>query len=151
MNKVPCASAVGSVMYAMICTRTDLAYAVSMGQTHGQSWNESLGIPQVVMRYLKGSVNYGLVYGGANVTDEAIRGYVDSDFAGCIDTRKSITGYVFTMFGTSVSWKAYLQHVVALATTEAENIAITEGIKEARWLRGLVAELEIQDATLSVL
>lgn len=100
MNKVPCASAVGSVMYAMICTRTDLAYAVSMGQIHGQYWNESLRIPQVVMRYLKDSVNYCLVYGGANETHEAIRGYVDSDFAGCIDTRKSITGYVFTMFGT---------------------------------------------------
>lgn len=92
MNKVPCASAVGSVMHAMICTRTDLAYAVSMGQIHGQSWNESLGIPQVVMRYLKGSVNYGLVYGGSNETDEAIRGYVDSDFSRCIDTRKFITG-----------------------------------------------------------
>lgn len=50
------------------------------------------------------------------------------------------------MFGTAVSWKANLQHVVALATTEAEYIAITEGIKEAHWLIGLVAELEIQDA-----
>ncbi|XP_073014568.1 secreted RxLR effector protein 161-like [Primulina eburnea] len=152
MTNVPYASVVGSVMYAMICTRPDLAYAVSMvsrfmanpGKTHWEAlkW---------VMRYLKGTVRYRLVYGRANEITEALNGFVDSDFARCIDTRKSITGYVFTMFGTTISWKVSLQPVVALSTTEAEYIAITEGVKEAMCLRGLVAELEIQDATLRLL
>lgn len=119
MNTVPYASVVGSIMYAMICTRPDLAYAVSLvsrfmanpGKSHWQAlkW---------IMRYLKGTIELGLIYGGVNTGEEAVTGYIDSDYAGSIDTRKSLTGYIFTIFGTAMSWKATLQPVVALSTTE---------------------------------
>ncbi|KAL5543222.1 hypothetical protein UlMin_010932 [Ulmus minor] len=69
-------------------------------------------------------------------------GYVDADYAGDLDKRRSLTGYVFTLFGCTVSWKAQLQPVVAFSTTETEYIAATEGVKEAMWLKGLVSELE---------
>ena len=68
-------------------------------------------------------------------------GYVDADYAGDLDKRRSLTRYVFTLFGCTVSWKAQLQSVVALSTTEAEYIAATEGVKEAMWLKRLVGEL----------
>ena len=73
--------------------------------------------------------------------DDIVVSYVDSDFAGSLDTRRSLTGYVFKLLGNTVSWKANLQPVVALSTTEAEYIALTEAIKEALWLKGLVSEL----------
>ena len=74
---------------------------------------------------------------------EVLIGFVDSDFIVCLDTRKSLTGYVFTTFRTTISWKASLQKVVALSTTEAEYMALTEAIKEAIWLLGLVKELKV--------
>uniref|UniRef100_J3KXJ5 Uncharacterized protein n=1 Tax=Oryza brachyantha TaxID=4533 RepID=J3KXJ5_ORYBR len=66
---------------------------------------------------------------------------VDSDFTGDLDKRRSLTDYVFTIGGCAVSWKASLQATVALSTTEAEYMAISEAGKEATWLRGLYTEL----------
>jgi len=62
----------------------------------------------------------------------AITGYVDADFAGNVDTRKSLTGYVFTFFGIAISWKANQQSVVALSTTEVEYMALAEGSNLAK-------------------
>src|SRR3954470_8650913 len=63
-----------------------------------------------------------------------------------MDSRKSISGYVFTMFGTAISWKATLQKVVALSTTEAEYIALTEAL----WLEGFAKELKLQGRSITV-
>ena len=70
-------------------------------------------------------------------------GYVDSDYAGDLDKRRSTTGYVFTIAGGPVSWRSTLQSTVALSTTEAEYMAVTEAFKEAIWLHGLVEDLGI--------
>ncbi|KAG8485343.1 hypothetical protein CXB51_021504 [Gossypium anomalum] len=107
MSHVPYSSAVGSLMYAMVCSRPDLSYAVS-------------------------------AFGR---TEDGVIGYVDADFAGDLDRRRSLTGYVFTIGGCAISWKATLQTTVALSTTEAEYMAITEACKEAIWLKGLFSEL----------
>ncbi|KAL5567657.1 hypothetical protein UlMin_024232 [Ulmus minor] len=94
-----------------------------------------------IFRYVKGASDVGLLYKQCESTSAKLVGYVDADFAGDLDKRRSLTGYVFTLFGCTVSWKAQLQPVVALSTTEAEYIAATEGVKEAMWLKGLVGEL----------
>ena len=64
-----------------------------------------------------------------------------SDYAVDLDKRRSLTGYVFTVGGCAVSWKASLQDVPAQSTTEAEYMAINEACKEAVWLKSLFAEL----------
>ncbi|KAG8482499.1 hypothetical protein CXB51_024054 [Gossypium anomalum] len=74
-------------------------------------------------------------------TKDGVIGYVDANFAGDLDRRRSLTGYVFTIGGCAISWKATLQTTVALSTTEAEYMAITEACKEAIWLKGLFSEL----------
>lgn len=71
----------------------------------------------------------------------SIEGFVDFDYAGCLDTRKSLTGYIFTAFGTTINWKANLPKVVALSTTEAEYMALTEAVKEAFWHEGIASVL----------
>uniref|UniRef100_A0A3Q7HPX3 Reverse transcriptase Ty1/copia-type domain-containing protein n=1 Tax=Solanum lycopersicum TaxID=4081 RepID=A0A3Q7HPX3_SOLLC len=68
-----------------------------------------------------------------------VTGYSDSDYAGDVDTRRSMTGYVFTLGGSVVSSKATLQPTVTLSTTEAEYMALTEAAKEGIWLKGLLA------------
>ena len=70
-----------------------------------------------------------------------LQGYVDADFAGDIDSRKSTTGFVFTLGGTTISWASNLQKIVILSTTEAEYVATTEAGKEMIWLYGFLDEL----------
>ncbi|KAF2289275.1 hypothetical protein GH714_033772 [Hevea brasiliensis] len=65
----------------------------------------------------------------AKMSDSVIS-YVDSDFAGDLDKRRSLTGYLFTLSGNAISWKATLQAIVALFTTEAEYMALAEVVKE---------------------
>ncbi|KAL5768311.1 hypothetical protein ACOSQ2_015094 [Xanthoceras sorbifolium] len=146
MTRVPYSSAVGSIMYAMVCTRPDISHAVSVvsrymscpGKAH---WNAV----KWILRYLRGTSEACLEFSRSS---SSLVGFVDSDYAGDLDKRRSLTGYVFTLGGSAVSWKASLQPVVALSTTEAEYIAITEVIKEALWLRGLYGELSsCSDAT----
>ena len=61
-----------------------------------------------------------------------------------------LTGYIFTAFGTTISWKANLQKVVALSSTKAEYMALTEAIKEALWLFGLIKELKVSQQQINV-
>ena len=122
MSRVPYASAVGSLMYAMVCTRPDLAHAVSVvSRFMGQPGREHRQAVKRIFRYLRGTSDVGLIYGGD--TQCLVTGYSDSDYAGDVDTRRSMTGYVFTLGGSVVSWKATLQPTVTLSTTEAEYMA----------------------------
>ncbi|GJT02189.1 zinc finger, CCHC-type containing protein [Tanacetum coccineum] len=79
-----------------------------------------------------------------------VTSFVDSDYAKDPDKGRSITSYAFLVHGCVVSWKATLQHVVALSTTEVEYMAFTEAVKEAIWLRGLLEELGIELNTVAV-
>ena len=77
-------------------------------------------------------------------SDHSIRGYVDADYVGDLDERRSTTGYVFTLGRGPICWKSMIQSLVALSTIEAEYMAITEATKESLWLTSLVKELGIQ-------
>ena len=139
MSRVPYASAVGSLMFAMICTRLDIAQAVGavsryMANPGGEYW---IAVKRI-LRYIRGTSDVELCYGGLQFT---VRGYVDSDFAGDLDKRKSTTGYVFTLAGAAVSWVSKLQTVVALSTTEAEYMAATQTCKEVIWIQMVFEEL----------
>ncbi|KAL5576689.1 hypothetical protein UlMin_018388 [Ulmus minor] len=142
VERIPYASAVGSLMYAMVCTRPDLAYSASLvSRFMSNPGREHWEAVKWVLRYIKGASDVGLLYKQCEGDSAKLMGYVDADHAGDLDKRSSLTGYIFTLFGCTVSWKAQLQPVVALSTTEAEYIAATESVKEAMWLKGLVGEL----------
>ena len=142
MSQVPYCNAVGSLMYAMVCTRPDIVQAVSVvsrymanpGRLHWRAvkW---------ILRYLKGTTGMGLVFDGVSTSGTLVVGFVDSDYAGDLDKRRSLTGYLFRFSGSAISWRSTLQSTVALSTTEAEYMAASEAVKEAIWLRNLVTEL----------
>jgi hypothetical protein len=94
-----------------------------------------------ILRYLKGTYNLQLCFGGSNL---AIEGYVGADHAGCGETRKSTTSYVFTLVGGAVSWMSRLQDIVALSSTESEYVALIEVVKEMFWLKGLLEQFELK-------
>ncbi|KAJ4718340.1 Retrovirus-related Pol polyprotein from transposon TNT 1-94 [Melia azedarach] len=140
MSRVLYASVVGSLMYAMVCTRPDLAQSVSVvSRFMGEPGKEHWQAVKRIFRYLKGTFDVGLIYRGD--TQCLVTGFSDSDYAGDVDSRRSMTGYVFTLGSSVVSCKATLQPTVTLSTTEAEYMALTEAAKEGIWLKGLVSDL----------
>ncbi|KAL5757095.1 hypothetical protein ACOSQ2_021841 [Xanthoceras sorbifolium] len=148
MSHVPYSSAVGSLMYAMVCTRPDIAHAVSVVSRYmSNPGKEHWQAVKWIMRYLRGTTDSCLEFGRSK---GHLVGYVDSDYAGDLDRRRSITGYVFTLGDTAISWKATLQSTVALSTTEAEYMAVVEAIKEAIWMRGLFGELSLDHKVIVV-
>ena len=115
-------------------TRPDLSIAVAilsqfMANPNKEHWT---GVKRV-LRYVKGTSNYGLVY---RYSDEfTLTGYSDADWAGDEATRKSMSGYIFKLGECAISWGSKKQSVVALSTTEAEYITLSLACKEAVWLR----------------
>ena len=133
---------VGSLMYAMLCTRPDLAYAIQqLSQFNSNPTTAHFQAAKRVLRYLQGSQTTGLVYTTHN--DEitiAVQGYCDADYA-ADDDRKSISGYLFTLAGSPISWQAKKQTTVAQSTVEAEYAAMAHATKEAIWLQYLLRDL----------
>ncbi|KAJ4720887.1 Retrovirus-related Pol polyprotein from transposon TNT 1-94 [Melia azedarach] len=118
----------------------DLAQSVSVvSRFMGEPGKEHWQAVKRIFRYLKGTFDVGLIYRGD--TQCLMTGFSDSDYAGDVDSRRSMTGYVFTLGSSVVSWKATLQPTVTLSTTEAEYMALTEAAKEGIWLKGLVSDL----------
>ena len=144
MAHVPYASLVGSLMYAMVCTQPNISQAVSMvsrymhdpGKGHQQA-------TKWILRYILGTVDLGLKFKRDDNVGSHLVSYVDSDFAGDLDKRRSIMGYMFTLAKAPVSWRSTLQSTVALLTTEVEYMVVTKAVKEAIWLHGLVEDLGI--------
>ncbi|CAH9089803.1 unnamed protein product [Cuscuta europaea] len=141
MKAVPYSSAIGSVMYLMVSTRPDIAYAVSCLSRYmanpGMSHWTAL---KWLLRYLRGTPSHGLVFSKTE-TGILLTGYVDSNYANDRDNRKSTTSYIFTLCGSCISWKSQLQPIVALSTTESEYVATTEAFKEAIWLKRMLTEI----------
>ena len=130
-------SAVGSLMYAMLGTRPDIAYAVGIVSQHctnpnGHHWTAV----KRIFRYLAGTRGLGILYGGGAKSE----GFCDSDWGGSAD-RRSTSGYVFVLNGGAISWASRKQPTVALSSTEAEYIALTQAVKEVLWLRTLFSEI----------
>lgn len=102
------------------------------------------------MRYVKGTTDKGLVFTQTKRDCEAITGYVDPDYAPDLDKRRSLTSYIFTLYGNVVSWKSTLQSVVAFSSTEAEYIALAESVKEAVWLKRSVSAMINGDCVVKI-
>ena len=147
-------SKIGSIMYAMLGTRPDLAYTISTLSKHNDRPTQTHHIaPQRVFRYLQQTQESRIRYGNSSCDRGAfpkVTGYTDSDWAGDRDERKSTGGYVFILCGGAISWKSRKQDVVATSSTEAEYVALTEAAKEAVWLRRLLIELESRVITLTM-
>ena len=126
-------------MYLAVNTRPDIAFAASYwsqfnnkcGKTH---WLAA----KRVLQYLKRTINYSIVY---RKTGKLLEGYTDADWANCTSDRRSYTGYCFRLADGPVSWASKKQPTVALSSTEAEYMALTEAAKEAIYLRSFISQV----------
>ncbi|RVW42809.1 Retrovirus-related Pol polyprotein from transposon TNT 1-94 [Vitis vinifera] len=125
MQKIPYASAVGSLMYAQVCTRPDIAYIVGMlGRYLSNPGMDHWRAAKRVMRYLQRTKEYMLTY--RRLDQLELIGYSDSDFAGCQDSRRSTSGYIYLLAGGAISWRSAKQTLVTSSTMEAEFVACYE-------------------------
>src|SRR3954470_22143108 len=119
MQKISYASAVGSLMYAQVCTRSDLAFIVGMlGRYLSNPGVDHWRAAKRVVRYLQRTKDYMLTYKRSESDQLEIIGFSDSDFGGCQDTRRSTSGYVFLLAGGAISWKS-LKHEMCEADTNS--------------------------------
>ncbi|KAJ9538531.1 hypothetical protein OSB04_031264 [Centaurea solstitialis] len=143
MKSIPYASAIGSIMYAMLCTRPDVAYSVSVTSRYQQNPGEAHWVAvKNILKYLRRTKEMFLVFGGSE--DEiSVTGYSDASFQTDRDDYRSQSGYVFTLNGGAISWKSSKQDTIADSTTEAEYIAASDAAKEAVWLRNFITDLRV--------
>ncbi|KAI4334943.1 hypothetical protein L6164_013639 [Bauhinia variegata] len=126
-------------MYAMVCTRPNIAHAVGvvsrfLSNPSREHWNAV----KWIMRYLRGTSSLKLCFG---IGEPVLHGYIDSDLVGDVDTRKSTSGYLVTFVEGAVAWQSKLQKCVALSTSEAEFITTIEACKELLWMKKFICEL----------
>ncbi|KAF0722382.1 hypothetical protein Ae201684_018451 [Aphanomyces euteiches] len=100
-------------------------------------------IAKRVLRNLKGTQDYGLLYSKSDKEDFTIDLYVDADYANDTSTRRLTSGFLLFLNGCLISWKSKLQNIVALSTCEAEYISMSYGLQEALWLKSLLEELQL--------
>ena len=136
-------SMVGSLLYAAIATRPDIAHAVGVVSKFNSKPTEAhLSAVKRIFRYLKGTVDLALRYQKTETDGEfSLIGYSDADWANDRDDRHSVTGNLFKVAGGAISWLSKKQSVVALSTAEAEYIALSSAAQEAIWLKRLIGEL----------
>ncbi|KAM2706055.1 hypothetical protein EV1_035182 [Malus domestica] len=134
-------SLVGSLRY-LTCTRPYILYVVELVSRYMENPTTTyLKTAKRIIRYLKGTVNFGLFYSSSN--NYKLVGYSDSDWAGDSDDRKSTTGFVFFMGDTAFTWISKKQPIVIHSTCEAECIIATSCFCHAIWLRNLLKELNM--------
>ena len=144
MQNKPYASLVGSLMYIQVCTRPDIAFSISvLGRFQSNPGEQHWVAAKKVMRYLQRTKTYKLVY--KRVDNLELFGYMDSDFAGCQDDRRSTSGYIFFLAGGAVSWRSAKQKTLATSTMQAEYIACFEAMEQGILLKNMISFLKVVD------
>ena len=145
---------IGKLMYLACGTRPDIAFAVGQLSKHNADPRKGhLKAAKRVVRYLKGTMQMGLMFGRTptNPPPYGLTGYADSNFAGDPADRKSVMGYCFFLNGAVVSWSSKKQRTASTSTTEAEYIALGHAAREAVWIRRFINEMNldmVEDLTL---
>ncbi|GKE80420.1 zinc finger, CCHC-type containing protein, partial [Tanacetum coccineum] len=132
---------IGCLMYAMTCTRPDIAFA--MGKLSRYTSNPSTQHWQAIQRvlkYLKKIMDYRLTYSGYPLV---LEGYIDVSWISNTEDNSSTSGWVFLLGGGAISWASKKQTYITSSTIESEFVALTATCKEAEWLKNLLLEIPL--------
>jgi len=129
--------AIGNLIYLAINTRPDILFEVNKASRRSKepNLNDWMNV-QKIFRYLKGTLDYGINYSRNNNINE----YVDADYDGDVETRRSTTGFLITIGNVPTSWCSKLQHCVAISTAESEYYSISECGKQCVWYLNILNE-----------
>lgn len=143
-------SLIGALLHVSITTRPDITYAVNaisqfLNEPGSKHWDAGIQI----LRYLKGTRNYGLKIRKISRPQELV-GYADADWASCPESRRSVSGNLVLWDGNIISWKSRKQPTLSLSSTEAEYKSIGDITKEIMWIKTLfknIINLKIEKPT----
>ena len=143
-------ASVGSLMYAMVTTRPDIAFALSVASRYCSNPNQAhVALVTRIFKYIKGTLKVGITFGGS--TELEVVGYSDADYNGAVDGRCSTGAWLFLLAGGPISWSAKRQATPAMSTCEAEYMALSETGKEALWLRYIMVDLGLLSSEVPTL
>lgn len=130
----------GSLMY-LTTTRPDLIFVKNLISHFMASPTQCrFAVAKRVLRYLKGTMNYGVFYRKGGVSD--LVGFSDSDYAGDMkDSKITLGAYVFIMSGGAIAWSSRKQSIVTLLTIDAEFVAVVACACQAIWMRRILKEI----------
>lgn len=135
---------IGSLVYLAGQTRPDISYSAHYTARYMSNPSlEHLKACDHILSYLRGTTNMGIRYQQGDGSMNLV-GFVDADYAGCADTRRSTTGWIFMLANGPISWSSQRQRTVALSTTDAEYVAAAEAAKEAIWIKGFINNLRLK-------
>lgn len=138
-EKLPYQNLVGSLMYLAVSTRPDIAHAVSVLSQYNTNYGKEHWVAaKRVLRYLRSTESIGLHY---KKSDQKLTGFADADWGANLDDRRSYTGYIFKLSNAAISWDSRKQRTVAMSSTEAEYMSLSESCKEAIHLRRFLSEI----------
>ncbi|XP_073033839.1 secreted RxLR effector protein 161-like [Primulina eburnea] len=130
---------VGGLIY-LTHTRPDIAFSVGVISRFMHSPSKHhLGVAKRVIRYIVGTIDFGLWYD--HDSDFKLLGFTNSDWAGCLEDRKSTSGYVFSLGSAVISWCSKKQATTTLSSSEAEYVAATSAACQAVWLQRILEDL----------
>jgi len=147
-EKLPYRHAIGGLRWIERCTRPDISFAVGLLSRFNNAFDHvHFTAVKRVLRYLKGTAEKTFKINKVSFTPTSVPlvAYTDSDWAGDKNSRRSTSGYIIQIFGNTVSFGSKVQKTVALSSTEAELMAVTEGVKEILYIKNLLSEfIEVQ-------
>jgi hypothetical protein len=131
---------IGSLLYLMLGTRPDISFAVTkLAQYAANPSQEHLDKALYICRYLVGTSQYRLSYDGES--GQGLMACADSDWASDPTQRRSQTGFFLKLAGGLISWTSRAQKTVALSSTEAEYMALSDCSRQVVWMHTLLGEL----------
>ena len=144
-SSFPYREILGYLNHAAISTRPDIPHAVSqLAQFSSRYGSTHITAAKHLLRYIKGTLDVGLVFRDHSTFYRELSGYADADYANNTDTRRSTTGYTITVGGSMVCWRSHQQRSVALITTKAEYMAMGDCAKHPILFRRLLYILKMQ-------
>ncbi|XP_065084611.1 uncharacterized protein LOC135706866 [Ochlerotatus camptorhynchus] len=134
----------GTIMYVMLCTRPDLCFPFGfLGRYQQNPTVNHWQCLKRIVRYLKGTKTKHLKF-VRDESAEVLVGYADADWASDAEDRKSVSGYLFTVFGNPVSWSSKKQVTVATSSSEAEYVSLSSAVSEVIWLPEVMEDLQLK-------
>ncbi|KAG5882978.1 hypothetical protein JTB14_026436 [Gonioctena quinquepunctata] len=146
-------SAIGALLYLSVNTRPDICVATSiLGRNVSDPITYDWSEVKRIMKYLNGTIDMEIKLGkiSSDIDEDILYGYADADWAGDRSDRKSNSGYLFKFMGAMFDWRCKKRTCVALSSTEAEFISLSEASQQAIYLKGLLQDFQ-QDVTTTVM
>ena len=147
LKKFPYPNIVGSLMYAAVATRPDIIQPVITLSRYMSRWGEKqIKAAELVLKFLRGTYKDGIRYTVPLNFNGVLNIYVfsDSDWAGCVDTRRSTVGFIIYMCGGPIAWKSQMKKTIALSSCEAEYMALSEAGREIIWIINFLTEIGVK-------